>query len=121
MSEEKDTVKRSSFAVALEPEFNEDGKWTGEVTAFVEEALRDDLSEEELMQLRTVCGMMASTLTPMEQDEDFLDYVKEYFYANAQHVLDELTSLADEDSAPNFTRDGNVFTLNFDTKTHGSA
>jgi hypothetical protein len=109
----------SSFAVAVEPEFDDEGKWTGSISAHIEEDVKDDLSDEELLQIRSVCGMMASTLLLMENDEDFLDYVKGFFFSNNEDMINEM--LGDIEDKPNFTKEGNVITLNFDTKTHGSA
>ena len=119
MSEES-TIKHSSFAVALEPEFKEDGTWTGEVTAHVEESLHGDLSDDELTQIRSVCGMMASCLTLMEDDPDFLDYVRDYFISNYEGLIAEFIERV-EDDRPDFTKEGNVITLNFNTKTYGNA
>lgn len=115
-------TKHSSFAVTLDPEFKEDGKWDGSVVAGIEESVESDLTDDEVMQIRTVAGLLASCLQIMEEDEEFLDYVKEYFFTRNKALVDELESLAEEsDSAPNFTKDGNVISLDFSTKTHGSA
>lgn len=109
----------SSFAVAVEPEFDSDGKWTGVISTHIEEEVKGDLSDEELIQIRSVCGMMASTLILMENDEEFLEFIKDFFIStNEEMISDMLSSIEDK---PNFTKDGNVITLNFDTKTHGSA
>jgi len=109
----------SSFAVAVEPEFDSNGKWTGVISAHIEEEVKGDLSDEELIQIRSVCGMMASTLILMENDEEFLEFIKDFFIStNEEMISDMLSSIEDK---PNFTKDGNVITLNFDTKTHGSA
>jgi hypothetical protein len=121
MTDETDnTQNHSSFAVALNPEFNDKGEWNGSVFAHIEEDVYDDLSDDELLQIRTVCGMMAACLPLLEQDPDFLEYVKEYFYANYQKMIDDIVDDCDLNK-PNFTKDGNVITLNFNTKTHGSA
>ena len=77
----EDTVN-SSFAVAVEPEFDENNKWTGVVSAHIEENIQNDLTDEELVQVRSVLGMLASCLELMERDEDFLDYVRSYFVEN---------------------------------------
>ena len=119
MTEEK---TNSSFAVAITPEFDDNGEWSGSVTAHIEEDIRDDLNEEQVHQIRSVCGMMAACLPLMEEDSEFLDYVKDFFYANYEQLVEEM--LADmANDKPNFTRssDGKVITLDFDTKTHGSA
>lgn len=119
MTEEK---KNSSFAVAITPEFNGNGEWTGSVTTHLEEDVRNDLTDEQLLQIRSVCGMLASCLPLMEQDSEFLDYVKDFFHANYEELVEEMLS-AIEDDTPSFTRssDGKVITLDFNTKTQGSA
>jgi len=118
MSEE---TKETSFAVVMTPEFSEDDKWTGVIACHLEEEVNHDLSDDEITQIRTVSGLMATTLTLMEQDEDFLEYVKEAFLAFNQEMLEDFIESTEEDNKPNFTKEGNVITLNFDTKTHGSA
>ena len=118
---EQTEKKHSTFGVGVEPIFDENGQWTGEVSAYVEEDLRDDLSEDDRMKIRSVVGMMASTLELMEHDEDFLDYVRSYFISNFTDMIDEF--LEDAEKEPTFTRseDGKVITLNFNTKTYGNA
>ena len=120
---EETKKEHSSFAVAIGPEFNEEGKWTGAVQASLEETLNDDLNIDELTQIRTVCGMMASTLTLMEADPDFLDYIREYFVENFAEMVEDFIEDIEESEGgkPNFTKDGNVITLDFNTKTFGSA
>lgn len=119
---EQTEKKHSTFGVGIDPTFDEDGKWTGEITAFVEEDICDDLSEDERMKIRSVVGMMASTLQLMEHDEDFLDYVRSYFITNFTDMIAEFLEDA-EDAPPSFSRseDGKVITLNFNTKTYGNA
>lgn len=119
MTDEIIDKTHSSFAVAVEPEFDNDGKWTGSISAHIEEDVRADLSDDELIQIRSVCGMMASTLLLMENDEDFLEYVKSFFFSANEEMINEM--LGDIEDEPNFTKEGNVITLNFNTKTHGSA
>ena len=116
MTEEKN---HSTFAVAIEPVFDEDNKWTGVVSGHIEEQLADDLCESELTQLRMVCGMLATCLQLLEAEEEFLEYVQDTFFSMNKEVLDELLDL--EERTPNYTKEGNVLTLNFNTKTHGNA
>lgn len=112
-------TKRSSFAVVLDPQFNENNEWTGEVTTYIEEEVSDDLNEEQLFQMRSVCGLLASCLQLMEQDPEFLEYIKVHFAENCDMFVEEF--LEEIEDTPNFTKEGNVLTLNFNTKTHGSA
>lgn len=119
-----DTQKtNSSFAVALVPEFKEDGTWSGAVMAHIEEDVKDDLKDDELTQIRSVCGMLASCLPLLEQDPDFCDYVQEFFLQNYKEMISEYIEDKESENAPSFTRseDGKVITLDFSTKTYGSA
>jgi hypothetical protein len=124
MSDETDNAKHSTFGVAIDPEFK-DGKWTGNVSAFVEEELHDDLSEDEIFQIRSVCGMVAASLQLMEEDPDFLEYLKEYFASNLSYIVENeyQVDMEEQEKSPNFSRseDGKVITLDFNTKTYGSA
>lgn len=112
-------ITESTFAIVITPQFA-DGEWSGSVSAHMEEYLMDDLDSDSVLQIRSVCGMMAATLELMEKDEDFYAYVHDYF-------VDKFTQLAEqiveEAPTPNFTRseDGKVITLHTNTKTHGSA
>jgi len=124
MKKDKEFV-HSKFGVHVEPDFK-DGKWTGNVTAYMHEDLQDDLSEEDLFQIRSVCGMMAASLQLMEEEPEFLEYIQSYFTKHFPDMIDDIyeVELEEEKKPPNvFTRsaDGKVITLNFDTKTHGSA
>jgi|DEB0MinimDraft_10_1074344.scaffolds.fasta_scaffold26230_3 ABC-type transporter MlaC component len=116
-----DEIKTSSFAIVLTPEFDENGDWNSSVTAHMEEEVFDDLDTEELTRIRSVCGMVASTLTLMEQDEEFMEYVRDYFVENYSRMIEQF--IEDDEQVPSFTRseDGKVIQLNFNTKTHGSA
>lgn len=123
MTEEK---KASSFAVVLEPEFDEADNWTGAISAIMEEDLTGDLSDDAVDQIRHVSGMIATCLKIMESDKEFLEFVKNYYAVhNAELFLELAQELEEEeeDQPPKFTRskDGKVITLNFDTKTYGNA
>jgi hypothetical protein len=123
MSDDTEKNTNSSFAVALVPEFNEDGSWSGAVMAHIEEDVKDDLKDEELTQIRSVCGMLASCLPLLEQDPEFCEYVQDFFLQNYKEMISEYIEDTGEDNAPAFTRseDGKVITLDFSTKTYGSA
>lgn len=122
MTEEK---KASSFAIVIEPEFDEDNNWTGSVSASMEEDLAGDLEDDAVDQIRHVSGMIATCLQIMEADKEFLEFVKNYYAVhNAELFLELAEELEEEeDQPPKFTRskDGKVITLNFDTKTYGNA
>ena len=112
-------IKASTFAVVITPIF-ENGEWDGAVSAHMEEELLNDLDEESALKIRSVCGMMASTLELMEADPDFCEYVENYFFTKFAELAEQIV---EDTPVPNFTRseDGKVITLNMNTKTHGSA
>lgn len=120
MTEEK---KVSSFAVAIEPEFDEENNWTGVVSASIEEELEGDLEDDQVEQIRHVTGMLATCLQIMESDKEFLEYVKNYYAVHNAELFLEFMEDLEEEEHPKFTRsqDGKVITLNFDTKTYGNA
>ena len=120
MSEENEN-KETSFAVVVIPEFDDSGKWNGNVGCHIEESINNDLSEDEISQIRSVCGMLATSLVLMEGDEDFLDYVKEAFVAMNEEYAQAFLDAIEDDDAVNYTKEGNVFKLDFSSKTHGSA
>jgi hypothetical protein len=119
--------EQSTFAVVVSPVFDDHKRWTGRITVHMEEDDMHDLDDDEIMQVRTVCGMMAATLTLMEEDTDFSERLQEYFMANFRSFIEDTVEgvLVDdeEDERPNMTRseDGKVITLDFSSKTYGEA
>lgn len=127
MSDENETPDQSSFAVVLVPSFGKNGRWDGRVAVHMEEDDLHDLDDDELMQMRTVCGMMAASLTLMEEDPEFNEYMQEYFLENFRSFIEDtvegVLEIEGEEKKPNLTRseDGKVITLDFSSKTYGEA
>lgn len=116
---EKENEETSTFAVVVTPEFK-NGEWTGVVVCHMEEEVKDDLGTEDVVKIRSVCGMMASCIVLMEKDPDFYEYVSNFFLANFENAIEEMIEDLEE---PKFTRseDGKVITLHTNTKTYGNA
>ena len=114
---------QSSFAIVVTPTLDNNRKWTGTVTVHMEEDDFGELTDEELMQVRNVCGMMASSLTLMEEDPNFNEFIQEYFLKNFKSFIEDFIVSHEEEKVPNLTRsnDGKVITLDFSSKTHGEA
>ena len=117
MTEEE---KTTSFAVVLTPEFDDKGKFIGSMGIHMEEEINHSLTDEQTVNLRGICGMLITCVTLMEQDEDFCDYVQNNFATMFAESMEEIIG---NEEHPTFTRseDGKVITLDFETKTHGSA
>jgi hypothetical protein len=119
--------EQSSFAVVVTPVFSADKEWTGAVSVHMEEDDLHDLTDDELMQVRSVCGMMAATLTLMEEDEVFNEKIQEYFLANYKSFIEDAfvgeIEMEEGETRPKLTRskDGKVITLDFSSKTYGNA
>jgi hypothetical protein len=127
MSDEIEVPEQSSFAVVVTPLFDKNNRWNGRIAVHMEEDDLHDLDDDELMHLRTVCGMMAATLTLMEEDEVFNEKIQDYFMKNYRSFIEDTIegTLEDEEDSdkPNMTRsaDGKVITLDFSSKTYGEA
>jgi len=127
MSDEVEVPEQSSFAVVVTPLFDpKTDRWNGRISVHMEEDDLHDLDDDELMHIRTVCGMMAATLTLMEEDEEFNTRIQDYFMKNFRSFIEDNVEGVleeDEEKKPNLTRseDGKVITLDFSSKTYGEA
>ena len=113
-------TKETSFAVVITPDFDENSKFLDTMGVHIEEEINHALTEEQKFNLRTVCGMLMTCIHLIETDKDFSEHVQNVF---AELFVDSMDSILGTEPAPTFTRseDGKVITLDFDTKTHGSA
>lgn len=112
--------KETSFAVVMTPEFDDAGKFTGAMGVHMEEEVNHNLTDEQTVNMRSICGMLISCITLMEQDEEFCEYMQNAFTSMFAESMEEIIGTEEQ---PTFTRsqDGKVITLDFDTKTHGNA
>ena len=117
MTEEE---KETSFAVVMTPEFDDAGEFTGAMGVHMEEEINHNLTDEQTVNMRSICGMLISCITLMEQDEEFCEYMQTAFAAMFAESMEEIIGTEEQ---PTFTRsqDGKVITLDFNTKTHGNA
>jgi len=126
MSDDNELPDHTSFAVVLTPSFGSNGRWDGRVEVHMEEDDLHDLDDEELLQMRTVCGMMAASLTWMEENQEFNEFMQDYFLKHYRSFIEDTVEGVlelDEERKPNLTRseDGKVITLDFSSKTYGEA
>ena len=107
-------ISQPEWLIVIEPNFNEFNKWTGSISARVEECAEGGaLSEDELQQIRHVVGIMAATLPLMEKDMDFADKAHDFFIQNYVQLLGHLPDKTEEESDLFTTSDdGKVVTLN---------
>ena len=112
--------KQTSFAVVITPDFDENEKFLDTMGVHIEEEINHDLTEDQKFNMRTVCGMLMTCIHLIETDTEFSEHIQNTF---ASMFADSIDEILGKEPVPSFTRseDGKVITLQFDTKTHGSA
>ena len=105
--EHKHGLEPSDFVLRVRPDLDEDGVWTGGVDVAVITSEGNEINDEDYGQLMHFCKMLASCVPIMEFNEDLRDlahnFVEEKGYGNV------------------IERDDNVISIDFGTKTKGSA
>lgn len=112
--------KQTSFAVVITPDFDENDNFLDTMGVHIEEEIGHELTDDQKFNLRTVCGMLMTCIHLIETDAEFSQHVQNVF---AELFVDSMDEILGTEPIPSFTRseDGKVITLDFDTKTHGSA
>lgn len=99
-----------------------DGKWTGEVSVALADCTRKedgDLNPVQQDQLLHIGAMVAASMPMMMINDDVYDMLNEYATAAMGSYEDEDDE--DVEDAVKVERNGNVYTLSFNSKTEGSA
>tara|TARA_R100000773_G_scaffold21550_1_gene19116 strand:- start:12344 stop:12694 length:351 start_codon:yes stop_codon:yes gene_type:complete len=111
---------QTSFAVVITPDFDEEGRFEDTMGVHIEEEINHNLTDEQKFNMRTVCGMLMTCIHLIETDQDFSEHIQTTF---ASMFADNIDEILGKEKVPSFTRsaDGKVITLEFGTKTHGSA
>lgn len=112
-------IEEDDIAIIVRP-IKEEGKWTGEVSvALADCTLKEDgdLNEVQLSQLLHIGAMVAASMPMMMQNDDVYDMLDEYATAAMEGYEDE----EEDDTAVQVERNGNVYSLSFNSKTEGSA
>lgn len=112
-------IEEDDVAIVVRP-VKEDGKWTGEVSVALADCTRKedgDLNEVQQEQLLHIGAMVAASMPMMMMNDDVYDMLDEY----ATVAMEGYDEDEDEDDAIAVERNGNVYTLSFNSKTEGSA
>ena len=117
MDENEMKMKSEDFLIRVRPFTDTDGSWNGDIDLSIITQPSNDLNDEDYNQVMHFCKMMASTVPLMERDEELRDMVHNFVI---EHVDREY--VIEVDSRPRvIDREDNVVTIDFGTKTKGSA
>lgn len=117
MDEEQMKMRDEDFLIRIRPYRDKDGSWNGEIDLSIITQPSNDLDDEDYFQVMHFCKMMASTVPIMEYNEDLRDMVHNYVL---EHVDKEYTIELEKESRV-VDREDNVVTIDFSTRTKGSA
>mgnify|MGYP003134608485 CR=1 FL=1 len=117
MDEEQMKMRDEDFLIRVRPYRDDDGMWNGEIDLSIITQPSNDLDDEDYFQVMHFCKMMASTVPIMEYNEDLRDMVHNYVL---EHVDKEYQVELEQESRV-VDREDNVVTIDFSTKTKGSA
>lgn len=110
-------MRSEDFLIRVRPFKDVDGSWNGDIDLSIITQPSNDLPDEDYNQVMHFCKMMASTVPLMERDEELRDMVHNFV---VEHVDREY--VVEVDSRPRvIDREDNVVTIDFGTKTKGSA
>ena len=117
MDEEQIKMRDEDFLIRIRPFKDKDGSWNGDIDLSIITQPQNDLEDEDYFQIMHFCKMMASTVPIMEHNEDLREMVHDYVI---EHVDKQYT--IELESRPRIIdRDDNVVTIDFGSKTKGSA
>jgi len=113
--EDEDHVDENDFLIRIRPIKTSDNQFNGEAHFSVLTSKDSELNEELTEDFEYIVKCMLSTIPLMEQDEGFRDFVIHYVDNYFNYEFDNASTPTIE------SVDGNVITINFDTKTKGNA
>lgn len=114
----KYSIEANDFVIRVRPFTDDSGEWNGQIDLALVTQPANELSDDDYTSLMHFCKMMASSVPVMEINEDIRDiihqYVMEAFDNDYEVVLEE-------DKPKIIGEDGNVISIDFNTKTEGEA
>ena len=117
MDENEMKMKSEDFLIRVRPFTDTDGSWNGDIDLSIITQPSNDLNDEDYNQVMHFCKMMASTVPLMERDEELRDMVHNFVIEN----VDKEYVVEVDSSSRVIDREDNVVTIDFGTKTKGSA
>ena len=117
MEENEMNMRSEDFLIRVRPFKDIDGTWNGDIDLSIIRQPANYLHDEDYNQFMHFCKMIASTVPLMERHEELRDMVHNFVI---EHVDKEY--VVEVESKPRvIDREDNVVTIDFGTKTKGSA
>jgi hypothetical protein len=110
-----DYVEPEDFVIRVRPMITHDRQWTGEIDLSVITLPENELNDDDYGSLIHFCKMMCASVPVMETNEDIRDLIHEY--VTKKFDIEYEVELEDKV----VSKEGNVVTIDFKTKTEGSA
>ena len=112
-------INEDDFLIRVRPFRDSMGKWTGDIDLSIVTLPDNDLDDEDYSQLVHMCTMVASTVPLMEHDEALRNMIHEYVEERFDTEYEPM--LEDDKKEVVVETSGNVLTIDFGSKTKGSA
>ena len=107
------------FIIRIRPYKDRQGSWNGEIDIALITQPENSFDDEDYGQLMHFCKMLASTVPIMENNEVLRELVHEYVLKYVDNEPEYMVEL--EESPKVVGRDDNIITIDFGTRTKGSA
>jgi hypothetical protein len=118
MNIEKFNIGNEDFIVKVTPHLDKNKNWSGEIYVSIMSSTDNELNDKDFNDLMFLSQMIASSIPLMENDEYYrevlADYVNEYIYERDLETIDDNEEMS-------YDKDGNIISINFNTKTRGNA
>ena len=118
-NEELMKMHKDDFIVRIRPYKDNHGSWNGEIDIALITQPDNSFDDEDYGQLMHFCKMLASTVPIMENNEMLRELAHEFVLKYVDNEPEYMVEL--EESPKVVDRDDNIITIDFGTKTKGSA
>jgi hypothetical protein len=112
-------IEEDDFVIRVRPFKDRKGSWNGEIDLAIITQPENSFDDEDYFQLTHFCKMLASTVPIMEYNEELRNLVHEYVTDIVDKEKEYLVEL--EEGPTVVDREDNIITIDFGTKTKGSA
>ncbi|MAJ43716.1 MAG: hypothetical protein CBC83_02265 [Flavobacteriales bacterium TMED123] len=111
MTNKIEDLKDEDFAIRIRPFLNKEGNWEGDVSIGLITSSENPLQDEDFSYIIHLCSMMSAVVPVCEEDE----YIRNKLH---KYVISEIER---DEEEPLYYTEGNLITLNKNTKTKGNA
>jgi len=114
-------IEKNDFLVRLRPHITEQGEWEGDMDVAIVTQPGNDVDDETYFQMMHLTKMVASSIPLMEDDYELREMVSDYVISTLDNDIDTVLEEDNDNTVQVISEEDNVVTINFNTKTKGSA